>query len=293
MGARVDGHIVQLTRPLCSGETVEILTAKAGAPSRDWINPHLGYLHTSKARNRVKQWFKHLDFKHHVELGRTALERELTRMSISERPDLEALASRYNLQHADDVYAAIGRGDLSAIQVAGAGEQKRVEPRADALVRPMRAKSTGRGEVMVEGVDDLMTSMARCCKPVPHDDIVGFVTRGRGVTIHRRDCANIRAMDAQERERLVNVSWSEAQSESVYPVDILIHANDRKGLLRDISSILTNEEVDVIAVRSVSDRKQDTATLSFTVEVADAEQLQRLQIKVEQLPDVLDVKRQR
>jgi len=291
-GARVDGHIVQLTRPLSSGETVEVLTAKNGTPSRDWINPHLGYLHTTKARNRVKQWFKHLDFKHHMDLGRSALERELTRMSISERPDLEALATRYNLQHADDVYAAIGRGDLSPIQVAGAVEQKRTEPREETPVRPATAKSTGRGEVMVEDVSDLMTSMARCCKPVPFDAIVGFVTRGRGVTIHRRDCPNIRAMDEGERERLVNVRWSEAQTDTVYPVDILIHANDRKGLLRDISSILTNEEVDVIAVRSFSDRKQDTATLRFTVEVNDAEQLQRLQTKVEQLPDVLEVKRQ-
>jgi GTP pyrophosphokinase len=291
-GARVDGHIVQLTRPLSSGETVEVLTAKNGTPSRDWINPHLGYLHTTKARNRVKQWFKHLDFEHHVDLGRAALERELTRMSISERPDLEALASRYNLQHADDVYAAIGRGDLSPIQVAGAAEQKRTEPREEAPVRPTAAKSTGHGEVMVEGVGDLMTSMARCCKPVPFDAIVGFVTRGRGVTIHRRDCPNIRAMDEGERERLVNVRWSEAQTDTVYPVDILIHANDRKGLLRDISSILTNEEVDVIAVRSFSDRKHDTATLRFTVEVNDAGQLQRLQTKVEQLPDVLEVKRQ-
>jgi GTP pyrophosphokinase len=167
-----------------------------------------------------------------------------------------------------------------------------MEPREDSLVKPTRAKSTGRGEVMVEGVDDLMTSMARCCKPVPFDAIVGFVTRGRGVTIHRRNCPNIRAMQDGERQRLVNVRWSEAQNETVYPVDILIHANDRKGLLRDISSILTNEEVDVISVRSHSDRKQDTASLRFTVEVVDAGQLQRLQAKVEQLPDVLDVKRQ-
>jgi GTP pyrophosphokinase len=291
-GARVDGHIVQLTRPLCSGETVEILTAKNGTPSRDWINPHLGYLHTSKARNRIKQWFKQLDFKHHVELGRAALEREMTRLSIAERPDLEALASRYNLQHAEDVYAAIGRGDLSAIQVAGAGELKKAEPREETLVKPARTKSSARGEVMVEGVDDLMTSMARCCKPVPFDAIVGFVTRGRGVTIHRRNCPNIRAMNEADRERLVNVRWSEAQSESVYPVDIMIHANDRKGLLRDISSILTNEEVDVIAVLSSSDRKHDTATMRFTVEVADAQQLVRLLAKVEQLPDVLEIKRQ-
>jgi GTP pyrophosphokinase len=134
--------------------------------------------------------------------------------------------------------------------------------------------------------------MARCCKPVPFDAIVGFVTRGRGVTIHRRNCPNIRAMDEADRERLVNVRWSEAQSESVYPVDIMIHANDRKGLLRDISSILTNEEVDVIAVLSSSDRKHDTATMRFTVEVADAQQLVRLLAKVEQLPDVLEIKRQ-
>ena len=291
-GARVDGHIVQLTRPLRSGETVEILTAKNGTPSRDWINPHLGYLHTSKARNRVKQWFKHLDFKHHVELGRAALEREMTRLSISERPNFEVLASRYNFQHAEDVYAAIGRGDLSAIQVAGVGEQKKAESREDQLVKTVHPKSVTRGEVMVEGVGDLMTSIARCCKPVPFDAIVGFVTRGRGITIHRRNCPNIRAMDEPDRERLVKVRWSDAQTESVYPVDIMIHANDRKGLLRDISSILTNEEVDVIAVFSSSDRKQDTATMRFTVEVADAQQLVRLLAKIEQLPDVIDVKRQ-
>ena len=117
-GAKVDGHIVQLNRPLRSGETVEVLTAKNGTPSRDWINPHLGYLHSSKARNRVKQWFKQLDYDHHVELGRAALEREMTRLSISEKPDLEAAAAKHNLLHTEDVYAAIGRGDLSPIQVA-------------------------------------------------------------------------------------------------------------------------------------------------------------------------------
>jgi GTP pyrophosphokinase len=277
---------------LRSGETVEVLTAKNGSPSRDWVNPHLGYLHTSKARNRVKQWFKQLDYKHHVELGRSALEREMTRLSISTRPDLEALAPRYNLRHGDDVYAAIGRGDLSAIQVAGVGEQKKAEPQEDTLVKRPRAKPAPRGEVRVEGVDDLMTSVARCCKPVPFDSIVGFVTRGRGVTIHRQDCPNVRALHDKEQERLVNVHWSDVQTETVYPVDVLIHANDRKGLLRDISSILTNEEVDVIAVKSFSDRKQDKATMYFTVEVADVQQLTHLLTKVEQLPDVLVVKRQ-
>jgi len=290
-GARVDGHIVQLTRPLRSGETVEILTAKNGAPSRDWINPHLGYLHTAKARNRVKQWFKHLDFEHHVDLGRVALERELNRLSISERPDLEALAPRYNLRHADDLYAAIGRGDLSPIQVAGLGGRQRPKEPQPPVEEPASRQSAARGEVVVEGVDDLMTSVARCCKPVPYDPIIGFITRGRGVTVHRRDCPNILALEEPERARLVQVSWSERQAEASYPVDILVHAHDRKGLLRDISSIFTNEEVDVIGVNTSSDRRKDTADMQFTVEVVDMEQLSHLLSKIEQLPDVFSARR--
>ncbi len=290
-GARVDGHIVQLTRPLHSGETVEILTAKNGAPSRDWLNPQLGYLHTNKARNRVKQWFKHLDYEHHVDLGRAALEREMIRLSVTGRPDLEALAPRYNFQHAEDIYAAIGRGDLSPIQIAGIGEQDKAQ-RREPSIKPAQQRHVAKGEVMVGGVDDLMTSIARCCKPVPNDSIIGFVTRGRGVTVHRRDCPNILAMESAERERLVEVRWSEVQSETAYPVDILIHARDRKGLLRDISSILTNEEVDVIGVNTSSDRRMDTATMQFTVEVSNIGELNGILKKVEQLPDVMEVKRQ-
>jgi GTP pyrophosphokinase len=289
-GARVDGHIVQLNRPLRSGETIEILTAKNGTPSRDWLNPHLGYLHSSKSRNRVKQWFKQLDYGRHVELGRSALEREMTRLSVSEKPNLEAVAVKYNLQHAEDVYAAIGRGDLSPIQVAGIGGHAR-QARRPRLVTPPQHAAPVKGEVVVAGVDDLMTSMARCCKPVPYDPIIGFVTRGRGVTVHRRDCANMRALDEENRERLVEVKWSDQQTQTTYAVDFLVVAGDRKGLLRDISSILTNEDIDVIGVNTNSDRKTDTATMRFTVEVCDMEQLSRLLSKVEQLPDVNVVKR--
>lgn len=291
IGAKVDGHIVQLTRPLRSGESVEILTAKNGTPSRDWINPHLGYLHSSKARNRVKQWFKHLDYEHHVDLGRAALEREMTRLAVIKRPDLEALASKYNFHHADDIYAAIGRGDLSPIQVAGHGERSKAE-KPEIPAAQVQHKPSVKGEVTVAGVDDLMTSMARCCKPVPYDPVVGFVTRGRGVTVHRQDCPNIRALEDGERKRLVEVHWSEDQTETAYPVDILVYANDRKGLLRDISSIFTNEEMDVVGVNTTSDKTKDTATMQFTVEVTDMEQLNRLLAKVLQLPDVIEVRRQ-
>jgi GTP pyrophosphokinase len=289
-GARVDGQIVQLTRPLNSGDSVEILTAKNGTPSRDWLNPHLGYLHTGKARNRVKQWFKQLDYDHHVELGRAALEREMTRLSVIRRPDLQALAPKYNFKQADDVYAAIGRGELSPIQVAGLGERPKAErPRTSSI--PPKAPTTAKGEVLIEGVDDLMTSMARCCKPVPYDPIVGFITRGRGVTIHRSDCPNILAMEAEDKDRLVAVDWSDTQAEMAYPVDIQVYANDRKGLLRDISSILTNEDVDVTAVNTESDKSQDRALMQFTVEVSDMTQLSHLLAKIEQLPDVIEVKR--
>jgi GTP pyrophosphokinase len=288
-GARVDGHIVQLNRPLRSGETVEILTAKNGTPSRDWLNPHLGYLHSAKARGRVKQWFKQLDYEHHVELGRSMLEREMTRLSVTDRPDLEALARKHNLQHAEDVYAAIGRGDLSPIQVAGVSG--RVRQVAHPKLLTEHKSAVVKGEVVVAGVDDLLTSIARCCKPVPYDPIVGFVTRGRGVTVHRRDCANLRAMDEDERARLVEVRWSEQQSQTAYAVDILVIASDRKGLLRDISGVLTNDDIDVIGVNTNSDRRTDTATMRFTVEVCNMEQLSRLLSKIEQLPDVNVVKR--
>ncbi|MCU7870472.1 MAG: bifunctional (p)ppGpp synthetase/guanosine-3',5'-bis(diphosphate) 3'-pyrophosphohydrolase [Candidatus Thiodiazotropha sp. (ex Lucinoma borealis)] len=290
-GARVDGHIVQLTRSLRSGETVEVLTAKNGTPSRDWINPQLGYLHSSKARNRVKQWFKQLDYEHHVELGRAALEREMTRLSISEKPNLEVVASKHNLLHAEDVYAAIGRGDLSPIQVAGLGSREK-PPTEEILIPDVpRNQAAIKGEVVVAGVDDLMTSVARCCKPVPYDPIIGFVTRGRGVTVHRRDCSNIRALQEIEGDRLVSVHWSAQQRETNYAVDFLVVASDRKGLLRDISAILTNEDIDVIGVNTNSDRKTDSASMRFTVEVHDMEQLSRLLSKVEQLPDVTLVKR--
>jgi GTP pyrophosphokinase len=291
-GARVDGHIVQLNRSLRSGETVEILTAKNGTPSRDWINPHLGYLHSSKARNRVKQWFKQLDYDHHVELGRAALEREMTRLSISEKPDLEAAASKYNLMHTDDVYAAIGRGDLSPVQVAGLGSRAKSELREKEIPEIQRDLGVIKGEVVVAGVDDLMTTIGRCCKPVPYDPIIGYVTRGRGVTIHRADCPNVRAAKKSEPERLVKVHWSAEQQETSYAVDFLVIASDRKGLLRDISAILTNEDIDVIGVNTNSDRKTDLARMRFTVEVRDMEQLSRLLSKIEQLPDVNLVKRQ-
>lgn len=297
-GAKIDGKIRPLTRPLESGQLVEILTVKEGGPSRDWLSPHLGYLKTSRARNRVRQWFKQQDYEQHLHAGKISLEREVARLGVP-KPDLSAAVKRFNFKKSDDVLAAIGRGEVSPIQVAGMGVPHDLPSRKSTQVeqapaphrKTSKSKKAGRSEVIVEGVDDLMTHIARCCKPVPNDDIVGFITRGRGVTVHRRDCGMITHLDESDRERLVDVAWAGEGGSSSYQVDIKITATDRKGLLRDISAILTNEEVDVLGVNTQSNRKMDQANMRFTVEIGNMRQLSRLLDKIAQLPDVLSARR--
>jgi GTP pyrophosphokinase len=293
-GARVDGRIVPLNQALESGQTIEILTAKNGAPSRDWLSPHLNYLKTARARNRVRQWFKHLDYHEHVASGRALLDRELAKLGIVERVDLEKLAPRYNFKKAEDVLAGIGRGELSAIQIIGHANlkpSKEATPKPASLPAAAPQRASSRGEIIVEEVDDLLTQMARCCKPVPYDPIIGFITHGRGVTIHRKNCPNIRRMPESEQARLISVRWSEQPADHSYPVDIVVKASDRKGLLRDISSAITGEDIDVISVNTHSNRANDQATLRFTVEISDISELNKIINRVTQLPDVISVSR--
>jgi len=298
-GARVDGRIVPLTYKLQSGETVEILTQKNATPSRDWLSPHHGYMITSRARNRVRQWFKLKDFDRYVAEGRTVLDKELARLGIDAKPQLDKLAPRYNLQKGDDLLAALGRGDVAAGHVArqvgeprGERQSDEPEPAAETPAPKVRAK-TGRTDVVVEGVPDLMTQMASCCRPVPYDKLVGFVTRGRGVVVHRRDCRNIRNLPAAERERLLAVSWAQQSADAGYPVDLVVVATDRKGLLRDISSVLADADANVLATNTRSNPSAEMANMRFTVEVANAAQLEQLRNKLRQLPDVLEVRRLR
>lgn len=298
-GARVDGHIAPLADPLKSGQKVEIITVKEGGPSRDWLNPHAGYLLTNRARSRVRQWFKQQDHDEHVLIGRASLEREVSRLSVP-KPDLDKLAARFNFKSPDDLLAAIGRGELSAIQVANA-QLERIRRESDsgepALPQRLRRKppASGKGssgQVVVQGIGDLMTQMAKCCKPVPYDAIIGYITRGRGVTVHRKDCSVVRKMDPANRERLIEVAWADGQQESRFLVDIHIQAADRKGLLRDISSVFADAEIDVLGVNTQSDRRHDQASMRFTAEVSDMVQLSRVIDRLAQIPDVLDVRRQ-
>ena len=293
-GARVNDRIVPLTHVLGSGDTIEILTQKNAAPSRDWLSPHAGYLTTARARNRVRQWFKQQNFDQHLHEGRALLERELARLGITERPHPDELAHRFNFKRGEDLLAAIGRGDLAVGQVARQVGEPKAEPPREPEPKPKtppRPKSGGAAEVVVEGVGDLMTQMAQCCKPVPYDDIVGFVTRGRGISIHRRNCNNIRHLPREEKERLIEVRWSDGSVDATYPVDLMVIAADRKGLLRDISSVFSDEDVDVIAVNTHSEKSTDTASMRFTIEVKGVDQIERLIGKLQQNPDVLDVRR--
>jgi GTP pyrophosphokinase len=294
-GARVNGRIVPLNSQLQSGETVEILTQKNATPSRDWLSPHQGYLVTARARNRVRQWFKQQDHDIHAHEGRVALDRELARLAIAEKPPLDALAPRFNFKRGEDLLAGIGRGDVSVGVVARQVGEPRVQegPHKEHEARlrtPVKSKP-GAGEVIVEGVDDLLTQIAHCCKPVPYDAILGFITRGRGVTVHRRDCSNVRHLPPAEADRLIRVRWANQPADASYPVDILVIAADRKGLLRDISSVLADEDVDVGAVNSHSERTTDTAAMRFTLSVRDMDHLERVMGKLQQIPDVLEVRR--
>ena len=299
-GARVDGRIVPLTHRLSSGETVEIITQKNAAPSRDWLSLHHGYLTTSRARNRVRQWFKQQDFERHLAEGRGLLDKELVRLGIESKPSLEQLAERFNLQRGDDVLAAIGRGDLAVGSVARQVGEPHHE-RRDANAEPEQAaqliqhrrkrQHQDRPEVMVAGVPDLLTQIASCCHPVPDDPIIGFITRGRGVAVHRVNCANISSLSDEEQERLIEVDWAEQPNQAAYPVDIVITAADRRGLLRDVSSVLADEEANVIATETQTDAAHDRASMRFRVEVSDVDQLERLCSKLRQLSDVSEVRR--
>jgi GTP pyrophosphokinase len=293
-GAKVDGRIVQLTHPLESAQTVEILTSKEGKPSRDWLSPRMGYLHTSNARSKIRQWFKQQNYHENVFMGQSSLERELGRLGIV-APDLPEEAKHLNFNKTDDMYAAIGRGEISPVNLAiGIRSRQLPTQETNEAILPRRRRQAGRkreNEVMVEGVGDLLTHIAHCCKPVPYDPIVGFITRGRGITVHRRDCPMIKKMHTSMGDRLADVVWSRKPGESSYQVDIQVVASDRKGLLRDISAILTNEDVDLTGVNTKSDRRSDQAIMRFTIEITDMEQLSMILGKIAQLPDVLEVKR--
>jgi len=292
-GARVDGGMVPLNYTLKNGQRVEIVTAKQGGPSRDWLNPDLGYVQSHRARTKVRQWFKAQQHDEAIAQGRATVTRELQRAGAT-AVNLDAVAGKAGFDKTDEFYAAVARDDVNLRQIQAAikaltqpAAAPEAAPEPELLAKQSRAAGAG-GGILVVGVDRLMTGLARCCKPAPPDPIVGFVTRGRGVSIHRQGCASVARMRTREPERLIEANWGAARDE-VFPVDVVIEAMDRQGLLRDITEVLSRERINVTAANTLT--RNMASRMAFTVEVRDLEQLNRALSAVREVPGVVSAGR--
>ncbi len=285
VGTKVNGRLVPLTYQLKNGDVVEIMTTKATrGPSRDWLSPHLGYVKTSQARQKIRQWFKKQERTENIERGRELLDKELRHLGIR-LSDREELAKLFKYESLDDFLAAIGYGGITthqiALKLAAQQEQPPAVPEVTVPKQPLPTSA-----IQVLGVGDLLTQLARCCNPVPGDKIIGYITRSRGVTIHREDCTNV--IHEEEKERLIPVEWG--HTDSVYPVNIQVEAWDRVGLMRDISTLVAEEKVNIAGLSLVS-HDDYTVTLYFTLDTMGLAQLSRLLVKIEGIRGVMSVNR--
>ncbi len=289
-GAKVNGRIVPLTYQLRNGDHVEVLTTREPQPSRDWLNRDLGYLNTSRARAKVRAWFNQQDHSQHVEEGRHLLERELKRLDARDVP-VEKLTSDLGFARQVDLYAALGRNDLPSSRIAAA-IQNLTRPRPSDI-GPIRRTLPGAEQadaIEVEGVGNLLTETANCCKPLPGDAVIGFITRGRGIKVHRRDCHNILNLGDGDRDRLIEVDWGGA-ARSRWNVDITVQAFQRQDLLRDATNVLAEDGIDVIRADLDQSVEPPDARIEMTVQIQDLAQLNRALQRLVQLPNVLDAYR--
>jgi GTP pyrophosphokinase len=292
-GAKVDGAMVPLHTPLKNGQTVEVNTVKEGGPSRDWLNPELGFLVSHRARAKVRAWFNALAMGETVAKGREAVEKLLQREGKTSIK-LEDLASQLGFNSAEDLFEVVGKDEFSLRNIEIVLRPPEPQPSEDDLVllkKPRQTGNSAKGGVLVVGVDSLMTQLAKCCKPAPPDAICGFVTRGKGVSVHRADCSNLRNMVTRSGDRVIDVEWGGATASvgNVYPVDVAVEATDRQGLLRDISEVFTKEKMNVIGVQTQS--VKGIAWMTFTVEVTESGRLTKVLGIVAELAGVRSARR--
>lgn len=286
-GARVNGVMVPLNTKLKTGETVEIITVKTGGPSRDWLNPELGFAVSPRTRTKVRQWFNAQTLAEMIANGREKLDRELARLGKT-AVKLEDLAKRLGYDDVDELCVAFYKEELSSRSIEQALTPPQPEPASEPPVLVRTAQKGGRDNVLVVGMGSLLTQLARCCHPTPPDEIVGFVTRGRGVTIHRIDCPNAKNLAANIQERMIEVSWGEA-TDAVYPIDILVVARDRVGLIKDISEVFLREKLNIIGINTMN--VKGDAHMRFSVEVRSSEEIQRALAALRELNGVMSVRR--
>ncbi|MGA9533800.1 MAG: bifunctional (p)ppGpp synthetase/guanosine-3',5'-bis(diphosphate) 3'-pyrophosphohydrolase [Anaerolineales bacterium] len=284
-GAKVNGKLVPLDTSLKTGDSVEILTAKRGGPSRDWLNPSLEMVRSQRARSKIRRWFKRQDRAQNISHGRALLEKELRRLGIEDLT-FDEIGKQLDFPNVNELFMAIGTGDLHVGKIVGEFIEEDVEePPIPTTEAPSGQRVSD--EISVLGLSGVLTHLARCCHPAPGDPIVGYITRGRGATIHRRDCPNILRVKEQDRERLVQVSWG--QPKKTYPVSVRIRAYDRDGLMRDVSTLVTDEGINMSSVHVATNNS--LAIFDMVIEITDISQLSRTLNRLEALPNVLEARR--
>ncbi len=290
-GAKVNGRIVPLTYKVKNGDRIEIITGKQAQPSRDWLSPQLGYLASSRSRAKVRSWFRQRDREHNRRQGRDMVERELGRLNVR---DLAAkdIARQLKFDDSDALYVALGAGDITLASIASGVQNLRQQKTPEIVPKrkPLPTKKSGASAIAISGIGDLLCNFARCCRPVPPENIVGYITQGRGVSIHRQDCGNFLSLHARHPERVVDVDWGNA-ADAIYPADLLVQAYDRQGLLRDISSIFADENVSIDSLHTYSDKQAMQVTIDIGVSIPGLPTLSRIINRLEQLPNVTSVQR--
>lgn len=289
-GAKINGRIVPLTHHVENGDQIEIITGSQAQPSRDWLSPKLGYLAGARARAKVRNWFRLQDRDQHLRQGREILDRELTRLSEKDIPT-DDIAKKLKLKDTEALCVSLGAGDLTSASIATALQNLRgtdlpaIKPRRQAKRKKAEPDSVG-----VTGVGGLLCNFARCCRPVPPERIVGYITQGRGVSIHRQDCGNFLGLNQRSPERVLETSWGESDQGS-YPVDLSLHAFDRSGLIRDITGILADEDANVLDLKSSTDKESMQVIMTLSLEIRDLPTLSTAITRLEQLPNVVSVRR--
>jgi GTP pyrophosphokinase len=293
-GAKVNGRIVPMTYHVKNGDQIEIITGGQPKPSRDWLSPQLGYLASARSRAKVRNWFRQQDRDQHLRQGREILERELARLNVKNVPT-DAVAKQLKHKDTDSLCVALGAGDLTAASVPTAIEKlqsvdvpEKIRPKRGSRRKQIEPDSS----TSISGVGDLLSNFARCCRPVPPEPIIGYITQGRGVSIHRQDCGNVLGLGQRTPERILEVSWGKADSGS-YPVELRLRAFDRSGLIRDISSVLADAEVNITGMQTRSEKKTMETVMDIGMEIPDLPTLSTVISKLEALPNVVSARRRK
>jgi GTP pyrophosphokinase len=291
-GAKVNGRIVPLTYTVQNGDKIEIITGSQPNPSRDWLSPQLGYLAATRSRTKVRSWFRQQDKEQNLRQGRDMLDREFARLNVREVTAID-VARHLKFKDSDALCVALGAGDITSGSIATALQNLRKDDSVDLLkttTRLRKPRVPKRDRPAVSGVGDLLSTFAKCCRPVPPEPIVGYITKGRGVSIHRQDCGNFLSLNSRHPERVIEVDWGDAGHAS-YPAELKLYAFDRQGLIRDISSVLADEKLGVTSFQTSVDRKHMQAIMDIGIEVPSLPTLSRVIARLEQIPNVSSVRR--